>query len=177
MISLVPRNLRPDSQTAAALLLLRQQQIALGDMITGVWTAENLVQAHLLHCRTFRFMCIKLHKYSVQQWYALLCFASTYTPFDRPSLVKLELTDKVNILWGTCLKCFTADVEETLSAIPCYTRGVTLTSTHTVCQYVYIYVFKLSYMCEPRVIVLPSVRVLQRLHVLDKRQLFASPPA
>ena len=27
--------MRPDSQTAAALLLLRQQHIALGDMITG----------------------------------------------------------------------------------------------------------------------------------------------
>ena len=58
MISQVPCKLRADSQTAAALLLLRQQQIALGDMITGVWTAESLVQVDLLHCRTFRFMCI-----------------------------------------------------------------------------------------------------------------------
>ena len=57
MISQVPCNLRPESQTAAALLLLRQHQIALGDMITGAWMAEKLVQADLLHCRTFRFMC------------------------------------------------------------------------------------------------------------------------
>ena len=33
---------------------------------------------------------LHVHRYSFQQWNASMCFATTYIPFDRPSLLKLE---------------------------------------------------------------------------------------
>jgi hypothetical protein len=97
-----------------------------------------------------------------------------HSPFDRPSLVILER-------WRTKSALFEALVwiasQQMLRRhwVPFRATQVVL-HWHQHTKYVYKYVLKLNYMCEHRVTVLPSVRVLQQLHVLDKRQLFASPP-
>ena len=91
------RTLRSDSKTAAVLLLLRQQQIALGDMISGAWLNVKIWKVAACGCECW----IQLNKLCWRVATLLECLLS----FDADFL-------QLSVCQGACLKCFTADIED-----------------------------------------------------------------